>query len=46
MVSSFIGVSFLAVVFSAAFAPAMMLLGHALTFKVIGAVIEPLPIHV
>lgn len=41
MVSSFIGVSFLAVVFSAAFAPAMMLLGHALTFKVIGAVIEP-----
>lgn len=41
MVSSFIGVSFLAVVFSAAFAPAMMLLGHALTFKVVGAVIEP-----
>ncbi|WP_274307317.1 stage III sporulation protein AE [Solibacillus daqui] len=41
IVSSFIGVSFLAVVFSAAFAPAIMLLGHALTFKVIGAIIEP-----
>lgn len=42
IVSSFIGVSFLAVVFSAAFAPAIMLLGHALTFKVIGAIIEPI----
>ena len=39
--STFVGVSFLAVVFSAAFAPAVILLGHALTFKLIGAVIEP-----
>lgn len=41
IVSTFVGVSFLAVVFSAAFAPAVILLGHALTFKLIGAVIEP-----
>ena len=41
LVSTFIGVSFLAVVFSAAFAPAAILLVHALTFKFIGAVIEP-----
>lgn len=41
LVSTFLGVSFLAVVFSAAFAPAAILLVHALTFKFIGAVMEP-----
>ena len=40
-VSSFVGLSFLTIVWSAAFYPAMVLLLHALLFKVMGAFAEP-----
>ena len=40
-VSSFVGLSFLTIVWSAAFYPAMVLLLHALLFKVMGAFVEP-----
>lgn len=40
-ISTVFGISFLAIVWSAAFYPAMTLLLHALMFKFIGALVEP-----
>lgn len=40
-VSTFVGLGFLSIVFSAAFYPAIVLLLHALLFKVLGALVEP-----
>ncbi|MEK4628270.1 MAG: stage III sporulation protein AE [Solibacillus sp.] len=40
-VSTFIGLSFLVIVWSAAFYPSVVLLLHALLFRVIGAMMEP-----
>lgn len=40
-VSTFVGLSFLTIVWSAAFYPAIVLLLHALLFKVLGAMVEP-----
>lgn len=41
-VSTFLGLSFLTIIWGAAFYPAVVLLLHALLFKTIGAIIEPL----
>ena len=40
-VSTFVGLGFLSIVFSSAFYPAIVLLLHALLFKVLGAMVEP-----
>lgn len=40
-VSTFVGITFLMLVFGAAFYPAIVLLLHAILFKVIGAIVEP-----
>ena len=40
-VSTFLGLSFLTIIWGAAFYPAIVLLLHALLFKLIGAIIEP-----
>ncbi|WP_440496169.1 stage III sporulation protein AE [Solibacillus silvestris] len=40
-VSTFVGLSFLTIIWGAAFYPAIILMLHALLFKTIGAIIEP-----